>query len=80
MNKLKCIMAMVGMTVAGSAFALTQEPDTVAEPSVNLDDFVVTSQKKVIKSQTAPNSPTMSRLMNLPKDRACWTHCERCPW
>lgn len=53
MNKLKCIMPMVGMTVAGSAFALTQEPDTVAEPSVNLDAFVVTSQKKVIKSDGA---------------------------
>lgn len=41
---------------AGTLTALAQEPaDTVPEPevSINLDDFVVTAQKEVIKSDGA---------------------------
>lgn len=50
---IKYLLAMAAMSLAGTAIAATEEPDTIVEPSVNLDDFVVTSQKKVIKSDGA---------------------------
>lgn len=51
--KARYILAIAVVAIAGRSYAVTEEPDTVSEPSVNLDDFVVTAQKEVIKSDGA---------------------------
>lgn len=51
--KARYILAIAAVAIAGRSYAVTEEPDTVSEPSVNLDDFVVTAQKEVIKSDGA---------------------------
>lgn len=50
---LRMIATSTLVVFVSAAYAVTEEPDTVVEPSINLDDFVVTAQKEVIKSDGA---------------------------